>query len=371
MTFDNQDSGHGDTPPPSAPLAGKRKRRRGINYPLIVAAVAAVGLAGGWAIYKFSPHAGLFALTQGSPSKEEARTCLENHDFPCAEADYYAYLKLYPNDLAATAILAITLTQDGQHKEALSYYKRAQALGAATYDFYAGYAVSLDAVGDLDGAIRMNSTALQLVPSLVDVRGSLANELVRKGRTKEALNLLERFDRSLEDRGEPAFFTAQIAQIKQKSAGSGEAASPGADSLAANEEPPAAGAGKLDIPLHASNGALFVPVVVDDALTLNFLVDSGASQVSIPGDVARTLMRMGKITGADYLGQGLAILADGSRVPAKLYRIHSMRVGGHEVRDVTASITSGGGSLLLGQSFLRRFKSWSIDNRRRVLVLEG
>jgi len=45
-------------------------------------------------------------------------------------------------------------------------------------------------------------------------------------------------------------------------------------------------------------------------------------------------------------------------------------VGDREIRDVTATISRRGSMLLLGQSFLRKFKSWSIDNRRRVLVLE-
>jgi hypothetical protein len=39
-----------------------------------------------------------------------------------------------------------------------------------------------------------------------------------------------------------------------------------------------------------------------------------------------------------------------------------------EVRNVTASIVPVKGGLLLGQTFLRQFGSWSIDNRRGVLV---
>jgi predicted aspartyl protease len=50
--------------------------------------------------------------------------------------------------------------------------------------------------------------------------------------------------------------------------------------------------------------------------------------------------------------------------------IHSIEVGGHKVRDVLASVAYGRGQLLLGQSFLRRFKSWSINNGRKVLILQ-
>jgi hypothetical protein len=36
---------------------------------------------------------------------------------------------------------------------------------------------------------------------------------------------------------------------------------------------------------------------------------------------------------------------------------------------VAGGIAPVTGSLLLGQSFLSRFKSWSIDNQRRALIL--
>jgi hypothetical protein len=80
-------------------------------------------------------------------------------------------------------------------------------------------------------------------------------------------------------------------------------------------------------------------------------------------------MQMGQLTPADYLGQGRATLADDSQIPTRAFLLRSLRVGGHEVRNVTAMVSNKPGPLLLGQSFLRRFKSWSVDNRRRVLTL--
>jgi hypothetical protein len=40
------------------------------------------------------------------------------------------------------------------------------------------------------------------------------------------------------------------------------------------------------------------------------------------------------------------------------------------VQNVVGSVAPASGTLLLGQSFLGRFKSWSIDNSRHALVLE-
>jgi hypothetical protein len=40
-----------------------------------------------------------------------------------------------------------------------------------------------------------------------------------------------------------------------------------------------------EIPLRKEAGTLVVPVKINNALTLNFTVDSGAADVSIPADV--------------------------------------------------------------------------------------
>ena len=48
-----------------------------------------------------------------------------------------------------------------------------------------------------------------------------------------------------------------------------------------------------------------------------------------------------------------------------------MTVGGQTVSNVTASIGRPGSPPLLGQSFLSKFASWTLDNERNVLVLQG
>jgi predicted aspartyl protease len=47
-----------------------------------------------------------------------------------------------------------------------------------------------------------------------------------------------------------------------------------------------------------------------------------------------------------------------------------LKIGDLVVEDVKASVTPSHASLLLGQSFLERFKSWSIDNTTHELLLE-
>jgi predicted aspartyl protease len=102
---------------------------------------------------------------------------------------------------------------------------------------------------------------------------------------------------------------------------------------------------------------------------LDFVVDSGASDVSIPADVVMTLMRTGTLKDSDFLGEKTYVLADGSKVPSQTFRIRSLKVGDKVLQNVNGSIAPVQGSLLLGQSFLSRFKSWLVDNGKHALLL--
>jgi clan AA aspartic protease (TIGR02281 family) len=116
-------------------------------------------------------------------------------------------------------------------------------------------------------------------------------------------------------------------------------------------------------------GVLVLPVQINHRITLNFIIDSGASDVVIPQDVFSTLSRAGTITSKDMLASGTYELADGTRHRARRFRIRSLEIGGLELKDVTASIEPAGGTLLLGQSFLSHLPGWSIDNRRELLIV--
>ena len=123
------------------------------------------------------------------------------------------------------------------------------------------------------------------------------------------------------------------------------------------------------IVLRREGGTYILPTAINGLLTLDFTLDSGAADVSIPADVAGTLMRTGTLTPGDFLGQQTYVLADGSLLPSRQVRIRSLRIGDVEVRDVVASIVPSNGSLLLGQSFLGRLSFWTIDNRQPALIV--
>jgi clan AA aspartic protease (TIGR02281 family) len=123
------------------------------------------------------------------------------------------------------------------------------------------------------------------------------------------------------------------------------------------------------IALKQEGGTFVVPVLINDKITLNFTVDSGAADVSIPADVFSTLIRAGTVAKNDLMDTRVYQLADGSQRQSQRFRIRSLRVGSLELRDVVASVAPPAGILLLGQSFLARLGSWSIDNQHQVLVI--
>ena len=126
----------------------------------------------------------------------------------------------------------------------------------------------------------------------------------------------------------------------------------------------------IRVPLKKDRGTFGVPVEINSALTLDFVVDSGAADVSIPADVFLTLIRAGTIKDSDVTGEQIYVLADGSKSKAVTFTIKSLRVGDTIIKNVRGSVAAPQGALLLGQSFLGRFKSWSLDNARHELVLE-
>src|SRR3954451_8332450 len=108
----------------------------------------------------------------------------------------------------------------------------------------------------------------------------------------------------------------------------------------------------------------------NDTVSVTFILDTGASDVLIPEEVARELERAGKLDQGDFIGTRTYVLANGSKVPSRRVLLRELTIGGQTVSNVTASIGRSGSPPLLGQSFLSKFASWTLDNERNLLVLK-
>lgn len=100
------------------------------------------------------------------------------------------------------------------------------------------------------------------------------------------------------------------------------------------------------------------------------ILDSGASDCQISKDLEYRLASQNLISKESYLDPGLYKLADGSIVLARRLQVPSLKVGSFEVKNLICSVTSDSEVLLLGQSFLRNFKKWYINNDTNTLTLE-
>jgi predicted aspartyl protease len=133
------------------------------------------------------------------------------------------------------------------------------------------------------------------------------------------------------------------------------------------QKPPAQGPEEVHIERHSDTYR--VPVRINDTITLPFLLDTGASDLVIPVDVALTLIRAGALANGDFIGKSRYALANGSEQVSDLVVIREVRVGDYSVRNVKASISPIEGEPLLGQSFLSKFGAVTLDYKRLVLIL--
>ena len=76
----------------------------------------------------------------------------------------------------------------------------------------------------------------------------------------------------------------------------------------------------VEVPLKKDRGTFVVPVQINGAITLDFTIDSGASDVSVPADVFSTLTRTGTIKSADIIGERTYVLADGSKAQSVTFK---------------------------------------------------
>ena len=124
-----------------------------------------------------------------------------------------------------------------------------------------------------------------------------------------------------------------------------------------------------EISLVKVGGVYALPVDINGVLTLNFILDSGASEVNIPADVVFTLLRSGTIRDTDFLPGKTYVLADGSKLKSPRFMLRSLKIGRRHITDIPASVGNLTSGLLLGQSLLERLGGWGIDNQKNILVI--
>ena len=162
-----------------------------------------------------------------------------------------------------------------------------------------------------------------------------------------------------------ALWAGVLGAVGTVNPGSGAAAAPSAPPVApvaAPAAPPAFGGEETIAPDRLGQ---FQTTIEVDGQRLPAMVDTGASYLALPAEAAD---RLGiRPLPADF---NIPVSTANGRALVAKVNLPSVRLGGIEVRDVTALVSGRGqlGQALIGMSFLSRLSSVRMDHGRLLLA---
>lgn len=125
-----------------------------------------------------------------------------------------------------------------------------------------------------------------------------------------------------------------------------------------------------DMQLVNQNGVYFIPITINDSITANGMLDTGASEMVIPFNIVAALIQSKSITSTDYLKDGAYILADGSTHTNERINIAKIVIGRTSFYNLSAIVGNKDTNLLIGQNLLRKVGSYAIDNNKHILIID-
>lgn len=119
--------------------------------------------------------------------------------------------------------------------------------------------------------------------------------------------------------------------------------------------------GHTKVKMRKEGGVYYVPVIVN-GLNLDFIFDTGASSISLSAAEATVMIKQGKITEDDVVGQARFSDANGDISVGTVVKLRTVQIGDIVLNNVEASIVDNiQAPLLFGQSALAKFGKVTID----------
>jgi len=139
---------------------------------------------------------------------------------------------------------------------------------------------------------------------------------------------------------------------------------------AQKEEVSATRGGKTVIKMQNNNGVYLVPCKIN-GVEMQFIFDTGASDITMSATEAMFLYKQGKLSKEDIIGAQQYQIADGSIHEGTVVQLSSVEIGNRKLTNVRASIVDNmEAPLLLGQSALSKFGKISIDYKHSEITFE-
>jgi aspartyl protease family protein len=128
--------------------------------------------------------------------------------------------------------------------------------------------------------------------------------------------------------------------------------------------------GENIIKMMKKGGVYYVPCKINGQ-EMEFIFDTGASDITMSLTEALFLYKQGKIEDSDFLGIKQYQIADGSISEGTIINLRTVEIGNKKLTNIKASIVhTMEAPLLLGQSALSRFGKISIDYTKKELKFE-
>jgi aspartyl protease family protein len=119
------------------------------------------------------------------------------------------------------------------------------------------------------------------------------------------------------------------------------------------------------------NGVFQIPISID-GIPMFFILDTGASIVSISMLEATFLYKQGLLTQDEIIGTADFLDANGNISEGTIIVLKDVEIGNRHLHNIRASVVHNQKApLLFGQSALRKFGRITIDNNRQEMILSG
>lgn len=127
---------------------------------------------------------------------------------------------------------------------------------------------------------------------------------------------------------------------------------------------------KSVVKMERLNGVYYVECKINGS-EMQFIFDTGASDITMSLTEARFLHKQGKLSDEDFKGRQQYQIADGSISEGTIVNLKTVTIGNRTLNNVQASIVQNmEAPLLLGQSALSEFGKISIDYKNQTITFE-
>tara|TARA_R110002033_G_scaffold170345_1_gene212633 strand:- start:116 stop:1087 length:972 start_codon:yes stop_codon:yes gene_type:complete len=123
---------------------------------------------------------------------------------------------------------------------------------------------------------------------------------------------------------------------------------------------------QVTIEMKKINGILQIPCKVN-GIPMNFIFDTGATDVSLSITEAKFLIKQGLLTKNDFVGNVNYRIANGDIVEGTQINLKTINIGGIILKNIRASIMHEQNSpLLLGQSAISKLGPYTVDENKLI-----